>query len=170
MDYSPPGSSVHGISQARILERVAIFFFRGYSQSRYWTNNFCIPGGFFTTEPLGKPINYNNIIILSSFWLQNGVTFHWKNLERIVWVPIDLLARYCFSQSISTDFSENSPTFSQNLRNQFFLFSIQVSLPSLYPSIFEAEIRRRSLYQVSDYCCYLVVFGSQGWGSITFPF
>ena len=26
MDYSPPGSSVHGISQARILERVAISF------------------------------------------------------------------------------------------------------------------------------------------------
>ena len=27
MDYSPPGSSVHGISQARILEWVAIFFY-----------------------------------------------------------------------------------------------------------------------------------------------
>ena len=26
MDCSPPGSSVHGISQARILEWVAIFF------------------------------------------------------------------------------------------------------------------------------------------------
>ena len=26
MNYSPPGSSVHGILQARILERVAIFF------------------------------------------------------------------------------------------------------------------------------------------------
>ena len=29
MDCSPPGSSVHGISQARILERVAIPFSRG---------------------------------------------------------------------------------------------------------------------------------------------
>ena len=28
MDYSPPGSSVHGILQARILEGVAISFFR----------------------------------------------------------------------------------------------------------------------------------------------
>ena len=26
MDYKPPGSSVHGISQARILEGVVIFF------------------------------------------------------------------------------------------------------------------------------------------------
>ena len=29
MDYSPPGSSVHGIFQARILEWVAISFFKG---------------------------------------------------------------------------------------------------------------------------------------------
>ena len=31
MDCSPPGSCVHEISQARILERVAILFSRGYS-------------------------------------------------------------------------------------------------------------------------------------------
>ena len=31
MDYSPPGSSVHGISQARIQEWVAISFSRGSS-------------------------------------------------------------------------------------------------------------------------------------------
>ena len=31
MDYSPPGSSVHGIPQARILEWVAIPFPRGSS-------------------------------------------------------------------------------------------------------------------------------------------
>ena len=34
MDCSPPGSSVHGISQARILERVAIPFPRGFSQAQ----------------------------------------------------------------------------------------------------------------------------------------
>ena len=34
MDCSPPGSSVRGISQARILEWVAIPFFRGSSQAR----------------------------------------------------------------------------------------------------------------------------------------
>ena len=31
MESSPPGSSVHGISQARILEWVAVFFSRGSS-------------------------------------------------------------------------------------------------------------------------------------------
>ena len=34
MDGSPPGSSVHGILQARILEWVAIPFSRGSSQPR----------------------------------------------------------------------------------------------------------------------------------------
>ena len=34
MDYSPPSSSVHGISQARILEWVAIYFSRGSSQPK----------------------------------------------------------------------------------------------------------------------------------------
>ena len=34
MDCSPPGSSVHGILQARILEWVAIFFSRGSSGPR----------------------------------------------------------------------------------------------------------------------------------------
>ena len=37
MDCSPPGSSVHGILQARILEWVAIFFSRGSSRPRNWT-------------------------------------------------------------------------------------------------------------------------------------
>ena len=43
-DYSLPGSSVHGILQARILERVAISFSRGSSQPRDWTHNSCISG------------------------------------------------------------------------------------------------------------------------------
>ena len=34
MDYSPSGTSVHGISQARILKWVAISFSKGSSQPR----------------------------------------------------------------------------------------------------------------------------------------
>ena len=37
MDCSPPGSSVHGILQARILEWVVISFSRVSSQPRDWT-------------------------------------------------------------------------------------------------------------------------------------
>ena len=48
MDCSPPGSSVHGILQARILEQVAIPFSKGSSQPRDQTQVSCIAGGFFT--------------------------------------------------------------------------------------------------------------------------
>ena len=42
MDCSPPGSAVHGILQARILELVVISSFRGSSQPRDWTCVSCI--------------------------------------------------------------------------------------------------------------------------------
>ena len=56
MDYSPPGSSVHGISQARILKWVAIFFSRVSSWPR--DGRMCLlhwQMDFFTTESPSKP-------------------------------------------------------------------------------------------------------------------
>ena len=55
MDCSPPGSSVHGIFQARILEWVVISSSRGSFQPRGWTHISCLAGRFFTTEPPGNP-------------------------------------------------------------------------------------------------------------------
>ena len=49
MDHRPPGSSIHGILQARILEGVATFFSRGSSQPRGLTHV-----SHVTAEPLGK--------------------------------------------------------------------------------------------------------------------
>ena len=61
MDYSPPGSSVHRISQARILEWVAI------SSSRDWTQVPCIQADSLPSEPpcsfhLG--VSINDILLL----------------------------------------------------------------------------------------------------------
>ena len=58
MDCSPPGSSVNGILQARILDWVAMPSSRRSSQLRDQTHvscDSCIAGEFFTFEPLGKP-------------------------------------------------------------------------------------------------------------------
>ena len=52
---SPLGSSVHGISHARLLEWVAISFSRGSSQTRIKASSPVLAGGFFATEPPGKP-------------------------------------------------------------------------------------------------------------------
>ena len=52
MDCSPPGSSIRGILQARILEWVAILFSRGSSPPRDGTHVSgvsCMAGRFFTT-------------------------------------------------------------------------------------------------------------------------
>ena len=58
VDCSPPGSSVHGISQARILEWVAISFSRGSSWAQDGTHISCLAGRFFTTKPQGKPYEW----------------------------------------------------------------------------------------------------------------
>ena len=53
MDCSPPGSSVHGIFLARILEWVAISYSRGFSQPRDQTASLAysaLAGRLFTTR------------------------------------------------------------------------------------------------------------------------
>ena len=58
MERGPPGSSAHGIHQARILECVAISFSRGIFPTQdpthvSWVS--CIGKWIFTTEPPWKP-------------------------------------------------------------------------------------------------------------------
>ena len=63
MDCNLPGSSVHGISQARILEWVAISFSRGSSQPRARFTSLSLAEGFFTIELPGKPqINISDFL------------------------------------------------------------------------------------------------------------
>ena len=60
VDCSPPGSSVHGILQARILEWVAISFSRGSSWPRDQTQVSCIAGRCFNlwaTREACKAVN-----------------------------------------------------------------------------------------------------------------
>ena len=60
MDCSPPGSSIHGIFQARILEWVAMPFSRGSPWPRDWTPHLLHlllwQADTLPTAPLGKPI------------------------------------------------------------------------------------------------------------------
>ena len=80
-----PGSSVHGVSQARILEWVDIFVSRESSQPRDQTCFSCLAGGFFTTETPGLGSNksvwvyllihiYINLVALSKIFLSENLT------------------------------------------------------------------------------------------------
>ena len=58
MDCSPPGSSVHGILQARILEWVAVSFSRGiFPNTGIKPMPPALAGRFLTAKPPGKSTN-----------------------------------------------------------------------------------------------------------------
>ena len=57
MNYSPPGSSVHGISQGRTLEQVAFPSPGHHPNPEIELTSPAVTGAFFTTEPQGKPQN-----------------------------------------------------------------------------------------------------------------
>ena len=59
MDCNLPGSPVHGILQARLLEWVAILFPGDLPNPVIEPVSPVLAGGFFTTEPCGKPQNKN---------------------------------------------------------------------------------------------------------------
>ena len=67
MDCNPPGSSVHGILQARILEWAVIPFSRGSSRDQTCVSR--MADGFFTTEPPGKRSVLNGFKI-SHVWVK----------------------------------------------------------------------------------------------------
>ena len=68
-DYRPPGSSVHGILQARILEWVAIPFSRGSSQPRDQTWVSCIAGRFFTIWAIREAHILINLVLMANNFL-----------------------------------------------------------------------------------------------------
>ena len=80
MDCSLPGSSIHGIFQARVLEWVAISFSRRSSRPRDWTQVSHVVDRHFTDETevdvflgfLYDPVNVGNLISGSSYRIETG--------------------------------------------------------------------------------------------------
>ena len=68
-DCSPPGSSVHGIPQARILEYVAISFSRGSFQPGIEPRSSVLQADSLPSEPPGKPFLRN--LLFHLFTLQH---------------------------------------------------------------------------------------------------
>ena len=80
MDYSPPGSSIYGILQARVLEWVAICFSRGSSRPRDRTWVSCIVGRRFT---IWATREIQSLVITWSekfIWLHKFQIFNQKQL------------------------------------------------------------------------------------------
>ena len=97
MDCSPPGYTVRGISQARILECVAIFFSRGSSWPRDRTFVFCTgrwvlyhwatretPLFVYCTFKKSYPIFLWSLSLLFPLWI-NHSSFLLTGQEKVLW-------------------------------------------------------------------------------------
>ena len=79
----PAGSSVRGISQARILEWVAISFSRGSSPPRDKTWVSYLAGGFFTTKPPEVQSNMTGVLVRRGEETQHtGSNTTWTQRQR----------------------------------------------------------------------------------------
>ena len=103
MDCSPPGSSVHGVFQERILEWVAIFFSRGSSWPRIEPESLALPalaGRCFTTVPPAV------IAIIKPLWFQTSSLFL-LHVPWLLWIRrgalhvLDMQERWPMKQTLS---------------------------------------------------------------------
>ena len=104
MDCIPPGSSVHGISQARTVEWVDISFSRGPSWPKNWNCISCLASGFFTTEPPGK-LKYDVTLAFFcrcslSSW-RSSPLFHFAELFVLKsWMVLDSVNFFCWQNML----------------------------------------------------------------------
>ena len=114
MDCSLPGSSIHGIFQARVLEWIAISFSRRSSRSRDWTWVSRIVGRCFTDWATREVHNiWEEYIILNAilykvlslgiFWITcKGGTMCWENsVLYYQYVPLNYMHVWIFYWSSS---------------------------------------------------------------------
>ena len=107
MDSSPPGSSVHGVLQARILEWVAIPFSRGSSWPRIKPGSPALQADTLLSEPPGKPPSMIKYVILQL-----------RKRQRLSNLPK-------YSQVVSSDARNLTQT---HLTSKFILFPISCTL------------------------------------------
>ena len=84
MDCSPPGSSVHGIFQTRILELVVISHSRGSSWPRdqtYISYVSCIGRGVYHQHHLGSSVSIRLCFRIKSLLLNFWTKVWWKLIE-----------------------------------------------------------------------------------------
>ena len=122
MGCSPPGLSVHGVLQARMLEWVALASSGGSSWSRDWTHISCIARGFSTTGPLGK-----SLLILITSWKHRRQHYHrGVGLQHVSFKGTRCPVRNCIylsstNLSITCTYGAVSEPFCQS-REQFQIF------------------------------------------------
>ena len=161
MDCSPPGSSVHGIFQARIVEWVAIPFSRGSSWPRdqTWISHFV--GRFFTIWATREA--QPSFLLVFYFYLLHMVCSNNQNSRMIIsqgfWEISSV--RWLFICISSSNFSPKlhiniltfwtSMYYKQIKFNMF--FSVLILISSLLPPIYDTFIY---MYMETTYSNWLM--------------
>ena len=101
LDCSPPGSSVQGILQVRILEWVVMLSSRSLPNPGIEPTSFlspALPGRFFTTSDTWEaPSLLWNSSRLLPVWLSSGIAFQWTAVGRLGFLFWGLLGRFITS-------------------------------------------------------------------------
>ena len=139
MGCRPPGPSVHGVFQARILEGVAISFSSGFSWLRNQTPVSyvsCIGRGFYITEPSGKPI----FTILRCYFLTYKLKFflfsstHVLSSVRLFVTPWTATHHASLS-IISSQSLLKLMSIESMMPSKHLIFCHPLLLPSIFPSM-----------------------------------
>ena len=91
IDCNPPGSSVHGTFQTRILEQVAISYSRRSFWPRDWTHVFCI-------SCIGKWILHHCATWEALILFCIVTLVHGRSFSSSIWFGLWSNLQYCFSE------------------------------------------------------------------------
>ena len=103
MDFSPPGSSVHGILQARILQWVAISFSSGSSRPRDKTWVSYITGIFFTnwaTREVQRTKAFSILLLSDTHNNNHPIWIRYLKMKRPIHIKVCLAYLFSFDSSI----------------------------------------------------------------------
>ena len=138
MHCSPPGSFVHGIFQARILEWVAIFSSSGSAQPRVWTWISwvsCIDRRFFTTAPHGSGCFIDKNFKTQKHWVSDVVVVQLLSHVWLFTTPWTIAHQASLSFTISQSLPKFISIESVIPFNHLTLCHLLLLLPSIFPSI-----------------------------------
>ena len=139
MDYSLPGFSVHGISQARILEWIAISFSRGSLWPRDWACVSCIGRQVLYPESLGKPKIYNTVFINSQHTVYYIFSIYFINRNCTFWPPSPISNTLFYSQeNWGLDWFVYTPRICNSVEKKMALLNLVALMWSEFPGSFES--------------------------------
>ena len=133
-DCGPPGSSVHGILQVRILEWVAVPFCRASSQPWDLTSISCIAGKFFTSEQPGKPIAGSKSLFSLAQWYQCWAKQHTQRNKYLHYVSDTPQHQFYLSSEYKNYLSCSQPGFNLSSLTSLPSPLYSLFLPSCLPS------------------------------------